>query len=154
MLKLTFSFYCLLYTFYMGICSIGKTWVFASMHHRLEHQEGFFLFLIHMIVNFSFNNFWELPLLSFQVTLHLNDSIQAVEWENKQILSFIHLQPPLAWTLLQEAMKNWCAEGQGKSAFLERRFRVKINWFQFAYLSLHSFNSGVSRLYPAQYLFL
>ena len=29
--------------------------VFASVHHSLEYQEGFFLFLIHMIVKFSFN---------------------------------------------------------------------------------------------------
>lgn len=82
--------------------------------------------------------------ITFQVTLHLNDTIQTVQWGNKHILSCLHLENPLVWALLWEVMKNLYAEKvcfPRKENLESKSSRSKGTW-----TLIHSFNLKVGKL--------
>ena len=84
--------------------------------------------------------------ITFQVTLHLNDTIQTVQWGNKQILGLA--LGSYEEFVCRESLLSW-----------EGEFRVKIKWFQgnldtHSFIEFKSWQTMTLRLNPSRYRFL
>lgn len=133
MLELSFLFYCLLFSFSVGSCVIGKSKVSASVCHNMSQpwtSGSLFLFSIHLIVNFSFNNFRELPQLSFKLQCTYIILLKLLNDKINRFCATLSTQSIL-WTGLRfrNSWRIYVLSTLESLLFRKRRFSVKTKWF-------------------------